>query len=190
VPKVVDHDERRAAIAAAAASVIADQGVEGATMKAIAARAEVTTGAVTHYFTDKEQVILAALLHADAALHMRVDAALSRGQEPVDALLEALPNSPAARREWLVWRAFEDAAIRSDALRSQHRESMRAWFDAATDAIADWAGCTLDEARLDAEMVVSVVDAIADAASIDPDSWPVARQRVLLEHCLARVLPT
>ena len=188
MPKVVNHDERRAAIAAAAASVIADEGVEGATMKAIADRAEVTTGAVTHYFDDKEQVILAALLHADAALHARVDAALSRGQEPVDALIEALPNDPAARREWLVWRAFEQAAIRSDALRSQHRESMRAWLDAAADTIAHWADCTPDEARLDAELVVSVVDAIADAASIDPDSWPVTRQRALLEHCLARVL--
>lgn len=189
MPKLVDHDERRAAIAAAAASVIADVGVEGTTMKAIAHRAEVTTGAVTHYFDDKEQVILAALLHADAALHARVDAALSRGREPVDALLAALPNDPASRREWLVWRAFGDAAIRSDVLRSQHRESMRAWFDAAAQAIAERARCTPVEARLDAELVISVVDAIADAAAIDPDSWPVARQRALLEHCLARVLP-
>ena len=45
MPKIVDHDERRATIAAAAAMVIADDGVEGATMKAIASRAGVTTGA-------------------------------------------------------------------------------------------------------------------------------------------------
>mgnify|MGYP001818033028 CR=1 FL=1 len=188
MPRIVDHDERRATIAAAAAHVIADVGVEGATMKAIACRAGVTTGAVTHYFVDKEQVILAALLHADAALHDRVDTALARRRSPVEALLDALPNDEPSRREWLVWRAFEDAAIRSDALRSQHRRSMSAWLDAATETIAKWAGCTLDVARPDAELIVAVVDAIADAASIDPQSWPIARQRALLEHCLSRVL--
>ena len=68
MPKIVDRVERRAAIAAAAADAIADEGIEAVTMKGIAARAGVTTGAVTHYFDDKQEVILAALLFVDAAM--------------------------------------------------------------------------------------------------------------------------
>jgi hypothetical protein len=46
----------------------------------------------------------------------------------------------------------------------------------------------LTYARLDAELIVAVVDAIGEAACVDPDDWPVARQRQLLEHCLAQTL--
>lgn len=190
MPKIVDHDERRATIAAAAAMVIADDGEEGATMKAIASRAGVTTGAVTHYFADKDQIILAALLHADEALRARFDASSTRGRSVADALLDTLPNDEASRRDWLVWRAFERAAVRSKPLQLQYRRSMALWLDAATEAIVEQAACTPNEARLGAELVVAVIDSIANAAAIDPDSWPVKRQRAILEFCLARVLPT
>ncbi|MEM9042672.1 MAG: TetR/AcrR family transcriptional regulator [Actinomycetota bacterium] len=188
MPKIVDHDERRATIAAAAAEAIADEGIEQATLKSIASRAGVTTGAVTHYFADKDDVVLAALLHADEAMRTRHDAALAVGRSPVDALLDALPHDEVSRRDWLVWRTFSDAAIRSEFLRTQHRRSSARWLDTVTDAVAEWTCCTPDEARLDAEMVVAVVDAIGDAAAIDPGAWPIERQRSLLEHCLRRVL--
>ncbi|MEM9745071.1 MAG: TetR/AcrR family transcriptional regulator [Actinomycetota bacterium] len=187
MPKVVDRDERRATIAAAAAEAIADEGIEQATLKSIAARAGVTTGAVTHYFSDKDDVVLAALLHADEAMRSRLDAALDLGRSPVDALLDALPNDETSRRDWLVWRTFSDAAIRSEFLRSQHRRSQSQWLDTATQALAGGDGVTPDDARLDAELVVAVVDAIGDAAAIDPGAWPIARQRSLLEHCMRRV---
>ena len=93
----------------------------------------------------------------------------------VDALLDTLPNDEASRRDWLVWRAFECAAVRSQPLQLQYRRSMALWLDAATEAIVERAACTLDEARLGAELVVAVVDSIADAAAIDPDSRPVER---------------
>jgi AcrR family transcriptional regulator len=189
VPKIVDHHERRSTIAAAAARVIADDGLDRATLQSIACRAGVTTGSVTHYFADKDEVILAALLHADAAMHARLDAALALDSSPVDALLEALPNDEASRRDWLVWRAFTDAAIRSERLRSQLRHSTAQWLDAATNAIADRIGCTPDEARPDAELVVAVVNAIGDAACVEPADWPVERQRSLLKHCMSRALP-
>lgn len=187
MPKIVDRDERRSTIAAAASIAIADEGVDNVTLRSIADRAGVTTGAVTHYFTDKDEVILAALLHADAAMHARLDAALAIGRSPVNALLDALPNDAEARREWLVWRTFSDAAIRSEPLRAQHRRSTARWLDAATEAIAGRTGCTRNEALLDAELLVAAFNAIGDAALVDPDSWPIERQRSVLRHCLTRL---
>jgi len=185
MPKIVDRVERRAAIAAAAAGAIADEGIEAVTMKGIAARAGVTTGAVTHYFNDKDEVILAALLFVDAAMRSRLDVAFERSESLVDALLAALPNDPASRRDWRVWRVFTDAASRSDLLMSHYREANAAWLDTAMHVLAEQLERRPDER--DAQLVVAVVDSIGDMASADPTSWPEERQRQVIEHCLDRL---
>ncbi|MCP3857924.1 MAG: TetR/AcrR family transcriptional regulator [Actinomycetia bacterium] len=185
MPKIVDRVERRAAIAAAAAGAIADEGIEAVTMKGIAARAGVTTGAVTHYFDDKDEVILAALLFVDAAMRSRLDVAFERSESLVDALLAALPNDPASRRDWRVWRVFTDAASRSDLLMSHYREANAAWLDTAMHVLAEQLERRPDER--DAQLVVAVVDSIGDTASADPTSWPQERQRQLIQHCLGRL---
>ena len=46
----VDPSERRAEVVAAAFGLLAEGGVEAATMRRIAAAADATTGRVTHYF--------------------------------------------------------------------------------------------------------------------------------------------
>ncbi|MCP3937259.1 MAG: TetR/AcrR family transcriptional regulator [Actinomycetia bacterium] len=185
MPKIVDRVERRATIAAAAADAIADEGIEAVTMKGIAARAGVTTGAVTHYFNDKDEVILAALLFVDTAMRARLDIALERDLTLVDALLVHLPNDPASRRDWRVWRVFADAASRSDLLMAHYRTANAAWLEAATQLLAELLQRTPDER--DAQLVVAVVDTIGDAASADPASWPRRRQRQLVQHCLDRL---
>ncbi len=187
MPKIVDHDERRMAISTAAADLIAEEGIEAATMKRIGARAGGTTGAVTHYFTDKDDVVLAALLLVDGSMQRRFNSSLATAATPVEALLASLPNDVESRRDWRVWSVFSDYATRSESLLAQYRASTSAWLHAATEMIAEHSGRSYDEAQLDAEMVVAVVDAIGDDASVDPGSWPPARQRRLLEHCLDKI---
>ena len=59
MPRIVDHAERRAAIARSAALAIAELGLEQATMREIAARSGVSKGIVAHYFA-REQAALDA----------------------------------------------------------------------------------------------------------------------------------
>lgn len=187
MPKIVDHDERRTTISSAAAELIAEEGIEATTMKRIGARAGRTTGAVTHYFTDKNDVVLAALLLVDGSMQHRFTTALETAATPVEALLATLPNDVESRRDWRVWSVFGDYATRSESLLAQYRSSTSAWLHAATVMIAEHSGRSYDEARLDAQMVVAVVDAIGDDASVDPDGWPPERQRLLLEHCFDKI---
>ncbi|WP_120499754.1 TetR/AcrR family transcriptional regulator [Roseovarius sp. EL26] len=51
---------RKEALIQATLSLISEQGVRGATVRAIAERAEVTQGLIRHYFKTKEDLILAA----------------------------------------------------------------------------------------------------------------------------------
>ena len=185
MPKIVDRVERRTSIAAAAAEAIAEEGIEAVTMNTIAARASVTTGALTHYFVDKDEVVLEALLLVDASMQSRIETALAQDSSLVDALLAALPHDVESRRDWSVWRVFSDRASRSASLRSQYRASTGAWLEAAVHALAARRRCSIEDVVLDAEVVVSTVDAIGDAASVDPRNWPMARQRRVLEHLLS-----
>ena len=58
MPKVVDIEQRRAELTEAAARLIARSGIESATMREVAAEAGWTTGALTHYFADKRELLL------------------------------------------------------------------------------------------------------------------------------------
>lgn len=64
MPKIVDHQQRRDAIARAASKVIAHRGLEATKLTDIGKEAGVTTGAIRHYFEDKEAVLIAALEYA------------------------------------------------------------------------------------------------------------------------------
>ncbi|MDB5724201.1 MAG: hypothetical protein JWQ16_955, partial [Novosphingobium sp.] len=54
----IDHDQRRARIAAITIDLVAAEGIEAATIRRIAAKAGFSTTAVTAYFTDKQDLVI------------------------------------------------------------------------------------------------------------------------------------
>lgn len=56
MPKVVDHDARRQQVAQAVWRVVREHGLDGATMRRVAAEAGMSIGLVQHYFSSKEQM--------------------------------------------------------------------------------------------------------------------------------------
>ena len=61
MPRVVDVEERRQELTDAAARLIARAGIGAATMREVAAEAGLTTGALTHYFADKRELLQCTL---------------------------------------------------------------------------------------------------------------------------------
>lgn len=57
VPKIVDHDQRRAELGAAVRRVVARAGVEGATVRAVAAEAGWSMGALRYYFGTQDELL-------------------------------------------------------------------------------------------------------------------------------------
>jgi TetR/AcrR family transcriptional regulator, transcriptional repressor of bet genes len=72
MPKQVDHEERRRTIAEAVVRLVSTQGVEAASLRAVAAEAGVSMGAVQHYFTTRDEMLLFALEHGNGVLAERI----------------------------------------------------------------------------------------------------------------------
>jgi AcrR family transcriptional regulator len=191
MPKVVDADERRQTLAAAAARVIARSGVSGATMREVASEAGLTTGSLTHYFTDKRELLLFTL---QASLEQR-----RRGRpRPEDAsgaallrtMLEGvLPTDESSRLHWIVTIAFCAQAVTDEALATEQRETYRTFVTNIVNVIEKGVGdgtllAGIDR-KADAEHLIALADGIALQALFDPTSWPAPRQLDHLHRALA-----
>lgn len=64
MPKVVDHDQRRAELADAALDIVAEQGIKAVTVKAVAERSGWSTGVINHYFRSHHDLLVGALRRA------------------------------------------------------------------------------------------------------------------------------
>jgi AcrR family transcriptional regulator len=100
-------DERPQELLDAALRVFAERGYSNARLEEVAAAAGVTKGAVYHYFSNKEELLLRALEHYQALAFGRVEEALRAESGPASArigvALRALFGSPSSgRREVLL----------------------------------------------------------------------------------------
>ncbi len=181
MPKLVDHEERRRAIASAAVDAVANQGLDGVKLADIAHQAGVTTGAVGHYFPDKDSVLAAALEEVCTRLLTKIG--LPDGPPTFTDLAAALPDSDEQRKEWRVWLAYWGRAPFSRQLREIHRQY---YVDIET-AIADDFQSLTAEPRMVAAAIIAAVDGVGTRATLEPGLWPLERQRALLETLLRPV---
>ena len=89
-------DQRKEALVRATLELIAEEGVRGATVRAIAERAEVTQGLIRHYFSTKEELVLAAYTrHMGAMTDQAFASAVgATAKERLAALLVASVTQP------------------------------------------------------------------------------------------------
>lgn len=106
---VGEHDTKRQEIAKATWAVIADRGVEGASMRAIAREAGYTTGVLVHYFEDKKDILDFSFRHL-ASSNEESFAAASKDGDPVEVIREmafgTLPLDERRSRAIRVWQSF------------------------------------------------------------------------------------
>ena len=176
MPRIVDVDQRRMELAAAAARVIARAGVDGASMREIATEAGWTTGTLVHYFANKHELLDFTLR---ASIEQRSARRSARGDlSPADALrasLEsALPTDDDTRVHWIVTVALAGAAASDDRLAATQRELYRSYRGYLIDLLK--AMPDVDDAATEAERLIGLVDGIALQALFDPDGWPPERQ--------------
>ncbi|KUL52345.1 TetR family transcriptional regulator [Streptomyces sp. NRRL F-4489] len=112
MPRQVDHEGRRRRIAEAVCQLADESGLEGVTLRDVAARAEVSMGAVQRCFRTKEEMLVFALTHVGERITARVTARLvaspaqSAGTALGHAATEIALLQEERRAEARVWLAF------------------------------------------------------------------------------------
>jgi AcrR family transcriptional regulator len=184
----------RERIVETAAVVIAEEGVEGATMRGIAARAGVSTGFITHYFEDKSQLVLETLRWANATADRRVrDAAAGAGTDALDRLQAAveavLPVDATRRLEWQLWAALWVHAASEPRLAEAYKAGWRGLrailAELIDEAIAEGA---LDEGvdrDSEAERLVTMLAGLGLLAGVETPARAGAAARRMLADELA-----
>jgi AcrR family transcriptional regulator len=175
VPKIVDHEQRRRELVDATLAVVAVGGIEAATVRRIAEEAGCTTGRITHYFADKEEVLVAALRQVHRAAGERMLAAIRqrRGLEALRAVLaEALPLDEERVLEWRVWLAFWGNAATSANLQAEQHQRYREWRRLLTRVLAaaqrnGQLSASIDLDRL-VDQIVALVDGFGLQGVLDP----------------------
>ncbi|GAA3310873.1 TetR/AcrR family transcriptional regulator [Streptomyces cinereospinus] len=122
MPRQVDHVSRRRLIAEAVCRLADERGLEGVTLRDVAARAQVSMGAVQRCFRTKEEMLVFTLGHIGELISERVQARLVRS--PAQSAGTALGHAATEvsllreehRAEARVWLAFVAQAAVSEAL--------------------------------------------------------------------------
>ena len=114
MPKVVDHDQRRAEIIGALWEVISERGTEGASLMTVARAAGVSVGRIQHYFASKQDLVQAG---CQAIVDMAEAGYRDRTRESdpwqtlADLLTQSIPKTAAFRMGAAVWYAYMARAV-------------------------------------------------------------------------------
>ena len=122
MPKIVDHEVRRAELSAALWRVLAREGVEGVSVRSVAAESGWTRGTVEHYFASKQAMLAyACRLAAERALdQIKERRRRLAGREALRAvLLRGFALSGERSEATAVWLSLLSAASRDQALAAE-----------------------------------------------------------------------
>ncbi|WP_031508775.1 TetR/AcrR family transcriptional regulator [Streptomyces megasporus] len=147
MPRRIDHDGRRRRIADAVCLLADERGLEGVTLRDVAARAEVSMGAVQRCFRTKEEVLVFALAHV--------------GERITDRVRARLAASPARSARTSLRHTLAEVSL----LAEEHRAEARVWLAFVAQAAVTPALATVVRGSYD-ELRALLVRLIAEA--VDP----------------------
>jgi AcrR family transcriptional regulator len=189
MPRTADRDQRRAELIARAAELIATHGIDGLTIRSVAKAAGVSTGVVSHYFSDKRDLLQTTYDVTAGEVYGRVSRQATKDGPDVRTCLEGLlPLDLERQRGWRVWIAFWGLAIGDRELGADQRARARRAHE-LVERILD-AALARGELRpgTDAEnraaVILGVIQGIAAQTVFDLRKWPPERQKAALSLAL------
>ncbi|MEV6866285.1 TetR family transcriptional regulator C-terminal domain-containing protein [Streptosporangium subroseum] len=187
--RLVDKSAQQMRLSQAVWQVLATQGLERLTIRAVAATAGCTTGLVMHRFPNRR----ALLMHARQLLHERTRARAesleANSATPQMALRAVLRQGLALNKETTaestVWLGFLAAAVGDEELTALHHANNHAWRRRVTRLVsAASPGWPDHHTTTVALALVALVEGTAALASSDPAGYPPATQEAMLDTAL------
>jgi len=194
MPKIVDHERQRAAFAGAAMRLIARHGLEGVTMRSVAAEAGLSYGSLFHYFDSKDDLLMHAVRHSMAEQTRRVNEFQEKhaGLGALEQLLsdDAITDT-ASRDAWLVWLTFLYKAALQPAFARLHAELIDGWLGRFRRLLMDAQLLGEIDAELDVDFEARALwvysAGIGQMGLLDPERLPPELQKRMISVYLDRL---
>lgn len=191
-------DANRREIATGVCDVVAQVGLENLTMRRIASHLGSTTGYISHYFADKEDLLEGALRAALEDVTTETGPLSRNLDEWIENSVASLPSTERTRRFWLVLTAFQGASLHSPRLAevlrvyvSEQEKALAAHLAAALgepahghddndDENDDDAGPVSAELTALARSTFALVSGLGTTSILNPDAFTTDQQRAVV----------
>lgn len=187
MPRVADHDQRRAQIARAFQQLLAAEGFAAVSFSRVAAEAGVSVGLIQHYFTGKDALLHFAYEDAVWRISERVRVRVRNGEAAglrvgdllLDSLIELLPLDEARAVEYRVRQGLQAQAAHHAELANVARRSGGELLRSVSATIENGMVCGEVEPGVDvvlsARMILATVQGLADQVALSgADAFPAA----------------
>ena len=189
MPARGDHEQRRREVARIAADLVASGGLAAVTHRRIAEASGCSTTVVSHYFTDKRDLVKATYAEVGDRVTARLDAARVSPDGVLSVLEGLLPLDADRVRDWRLLFTFLGLAATDAELTAEQRAraiNARTRIEQALRAERDVGllpeGIDVEAA---ARFLLSLVLGIGMQALFDPTDWTDDRIRDTIGRALA-----
>ncbi|MEV0087554.1 TetR/AcrR family transcriptional regulator [Saccharopolyspora sp. NPDC050642] len=185
MPRVADHDQRRAQIARAFQRLLAAEGFAGVSFSRVATEAGISVGLIQHYFAGKDALLHFAYEDATRRMGERVRIRVRDGEAArlptaevlLDSLVELLPLDEERDVEYRVRQGLQAQALHHAGLAEVARQSGGAILDYVTKAVQDGVKRGEVEPGVDAVLaaraILATVQGLADQVALSgADAFP------------------
>lgn len=191
MPKIVDHDEKRKQIAEAAWNIIRKEGVEKASIRRVAAETGMSSGALRHYFSTQDEMLLFIMNY-----YLEEGKKRSQNKEwsenPVQAveevLLELVPIDEEKKIETSVWWILALRSLTSDTIKDKKDEMTDGTYELANSMIEILAlkGVLSDSmnAELEKSRLTALIEGLSIHALLRPDVYSPEKVKEVIRYHL------
>jgi len=195
VPRIVDHVRRREELARLVVTVVQREGAEHTTVRHIARAGGFSSGVLTHYFRDKDELVAFAFRWMARETFRELEqlaAAAAPGLPRLRAALEFMVPTSGAPSFTRVWLSLWGGAMRNPALVVVHRDYyarwrryLRSYLDAAVRRRQVRKPASSRDA---ADLLAAAIDGLWIGVTFEPARFPLRRRRALVAQVLRAVL--
>ncbi|GGR66341.1 AcrR family transcriptional regulator [Nocardioides luteus] len=181
MPRIADHDARRAQITSGVRALALESGLGSVTVAKTAKAAGVSVGLVQHYYDSKESLLADTLSRLLTDIERRVDRAIARAEGDHAriehmlgaGLLELLPLTPARRDEAYLRHAFVGLALDNPTLAEHQRAFDHRLRDRIAQGVRNGFECgevwPETDSLLESETAFALTQGLTLRLLIDPD---------------------
>lgn len=192
MPKIVDQIKRRKKVAEACWRVIKHKGIEQASVREIAREAGLSVGALRHYFSSQQDLLIFSMELVTEKVSKRIEELTFTGEPITDAmqiLSQVMPVDAQRRLEMEAWYAFTSKALHDPDLQAMSRKMYDDIYRGCR-LIVDQLSASSDEVKLsETDHLYALVDGLAVHAILQPELMTVQQALTIVERYLRTIHP-